>query len=338
MPPEDYTEDLYRAGIDMTNSDDEVSVVAYRADSENLNNRIVGTPIVTSAMQAISESRLRGVRDSLMDYNLSERRKEICSQLGIPSSLMINTSTTVAPTMTTSTFNSDVIGRYWIGATSGMATSSSSWPSGGSPAFSFAGEPPLPPKELTLEELKAWYDEVYDANEGMFAVCRHIKRDGVVTNKEWGFVNKYNTIVNPIIYEDIRFFTEGRAAVMRQGKWGFVSKNYPHLYISAEFQDVAAFSEDIVAVTRDGIKWLYIDDFGTRLTPTLYDECLPFKYGWGIVIIGEEWGMVNKKGQLVLNVIYDKVDVVMTEEGCINVLVTILGHVCVLDEDLSEIN
>jgi hypothetical protein len=80
------------------------------------------------------------------------------------------------------------------------------------------------------------------------------------TNGKWGFVDITGNEVIPMIYEKVRKFSEGFAAVKANDKWGFIDKTGKVL-IPFQYTDAYNFYEDFANVSRNGT-WLYIDKAG----------------------------------------------------------------------------
>ena len=80
-----------------------------------------------------------------------------------------------------------------------------------------------------------WGRGFYDENGWFY--------DGLARAKErrgkWGFVNKYDTVAVPFIYDRVFDFYEGLAGVQRNGKWGYIDIH----------------GNEVVPVIYDGLDW-----------------------------------------------------------------------------------
>jgi hypothetical protein len=85
-------------------------------------------------------------------------------------------------------------------------------------------------------------------------------------------------------------------------KWGF--RYGDEIVIAAQFEDLHVFSEGRAAVKLDG-KWGYVDENGETKVPFLYDEAEDFEEGLAAVARGETWGVVNLSGKLVIPTTFD---------------------------------
>ena len=92
-------------------------------------------------------------------------------------------------------------------------------------------------------------------------------------------------------FKDVKFFSEGLAAVRIGSQWGFVDKTGT-VRISPQFSDADWFHEGVAAVAIDG-KWGYIDKRGTLLTPLQFDKGRTFSEGLAPVKVGNKWGYVG---------------------------------------------
>ena len=82
---------------------------------------------------------------------------------------------------------------------------------------------------------------------------RNLKKSG----KLYGFVDREGNWSIPPNYEDAYPFSEGMAAVCRDGKWGFIDAEGT-VRIPFEYEDARPFSEGIAAVQADGL-WGFIN-------------------------------------------------------------------------------
>lgn len=73
------------------------------------------------------------------------------------------------------------------------------------------------------------------------------------TQRHWGFVNDTGELVIPMIYDDVREFSMGYAAVKRGNDWGFIDESGTEV-IPSQFLRVGDFS-------RSNNAWAMTDDF-----------------------------------------------------------------------------
>jgi len=145
------------------------------------------------------------------------------------------------------------------------------------------------------------YSYVEDFNDGYATVYddrgeHKIEKDGslYITPKEYegkyGYV-EYDEfpyiatdVVIPFIYENAKEFSEGFAAVQKDGKWGYINKKgkliCPFIYDEAE-----RFSEGLAAVKKDR-RWGYINDKGELAIPLWFADAKPFSDGLAAVTKG----------------------------------------------------
>ena len=102
--------------------------------------------------------------------------------------------------------------------------------------------------------------------------------------KSAGFINKSGQLVIPLIYQDARKFSEGLAAVKKNGKWGFINKSGT-MVIPAVYDFAGSFSRDLAEVAKlekdedgyESAKWGYIDKKNNLVIPFKYDETKEFR-------------------------------------------------------------
>ena len=143
----------------------------------------------------------------------------------------------------------------------------------------------------------------------------------VLVADKWGFIDKTGktvavnfyylsayiltpTILNSVypnvfcVYDEVRGFSEGLAAVKLGTKWGFIDKT-GKMVINAQFNYAWPFSEGLAAVLVDD-KWGFIDKTGKMVIDPQFNYALSFRQGIAKVRVGNKWGYyINNKGEFV---------------------------------------
>jgi hypothetical protein len=113
------------------------------------------------------------------------------------------------------------------------------------------------------------------------------------------------------IYDNVYDFSEGLAAVKKDGKIGFIDTDgrevIPCMYEmrgegGIEYINKTRdyeFSEGLVAVKLGG-KWGYIDRENNMVVDAIYDYALPFYNGYAVVIRAKKCGIINRLGEEVV--------------------------------------
>ena len=92
-------------------------------------------------------------------------------------------------------------------------------------------------------------------------------------------------------------FSDGVAAVKRDGKWGWIDKT-GRLFLPP-LSSPPNFHEGLSSFERDG-KWGYMDTKGTVVIQPEWEEAGEFSGGYAGVKRGGKWGGIDKTGRLVL--------------------------------------
>jgi len=133
---------------------------------------------------------------------------------------------------------------------------------------------------------------------------------------KWGFCNDEKKLIIPCIYESVRCFQEGRAAVMKGGLWGAISEDgqeiIPCIHEPSKKINPLMFSEGL-AVFSVQEKYGYLDPFGNVVIPPTYEFGGWFTEGLACVSKNYLKGFINTSGELVINYRYD--DVTSFENG-----------------------
>ena len=87
------------------------------------------------------------------------------------------------------------------------------------------------------------------------------------------------------VYEWVEHFSEGLAAVKKDGKWGFIDTHGREV-IPAAYSRVEAFREGLAVVQKEQL-WGYMDTSGSLVIPCMFQYAGPFKNG--IACVGKDW-------------------------------------------------
>ena len=121
-------------------------------------------------------------------------------------------------------------------------------------------------------------------------------------------------------------FSEGLAAVMKDGKIGFINKNnevvIPFQFDCAETYDLYStgflFKEGYCVMTNAEGKVGLIDTSGKWVVEPIYDEiCAPQEGGSRVVYNGKKYGLLDKSLNLIYEPVYDEVDNMFVKGGYI---------------------
>ena len=108
-------------------------------------------------------------------------------------------------------------------------------------------------------------------------------------------------------FDDVCNFSEGFAAVKKDGKWGYINTK-GELIIECKFDYVRDFKEGFAAIKKYGKygmygKWGYINTKGEQIIECKFDDVRDFYEGFAPVQKDDRWGYINTKG---CPVIFDK--------------------------------
>jgi hypothetical protein len=121
-----------------------------------------------------------------------------------------------------------------------------------------------------------------------------------------GFVDTNGRVIPPD-WEDTSYFSGGRAAVRRNGKWGFIDKT-GNIVIDLEWDRAGPFSEGLAPVAKDG--WCgFIDLAGKLVVPLEWKQVSFFSGGMAAVSRNRKSGFINSTGTVTVPVEWDLLDV-----------------------------
>lgn len=113
----------------------------------------------------------------------------------------------------------------------------------------------------------------------------------------YGYVNLDGKTAFSETFERAMPFSEGLAAVRKEGKWGYIDPN-GNMAIEAKFSDAKSFSEGLAAVLLPReLRYCYIDAEGNEVIAPNYEEAGPFQDGIAIVTRGPETRLLDMSGE-----------------------------------------
>ena len=128
-------------------------------------------------------------------------------------------------------------------------------------------------------------------------------------NGKWGYIDKTGKVVIPYIYDGAYGFNEGLTRVQKDGKWGYIDKTGKAV-IAFTYDDAYGFNDGLARVKKNG-KWGYIDKTGKLIIPCEYDDEYwdnnnGFNEGLSAMRKNGKWGYIDKTGKAVIPFIYDE--------------------------------
>lgn len=130
----------------------------------------------------------------------------------------------------------------------------------------------------------------------------------VVRGEQTGFADKKGDIKIEAQFEDARPFSNGLAAVKKDGAWAYI--NTSGKVIIEGYLDAFPFRDGraVVGVKTDaGKRYRHIDREGLSITGELYSEALPFSEGTAAVRTGQAWKLLSTDGSVIKSVAFEEV-------------------------------
>ena len=111
----------------------------------------------------------------------------------------------------------------------------------------------------------------------------------------WIFIDRQGQRISKRVYDKVKGFKDGMAAVLNYRKWGYINNEGIEI-IPIEYTDVLSFSESLAGVRLDNA-WGYIDKNGEIVIKFIYDEVSDFYDSIARVKKGSKYHIINKKGE-----------------------------------------
>ena len=99
-------------------------------------------------------------------------------------------------------------------------------------------------------------------------------------------------------YDTVLAYSEGRAAVKKDGRWGYIDRNEREI-VAPQYQDAWPYREGRAAIKKDG-QWGYLDANGKEAVKPVYDRAWPYENGRAIVEKGGRRYTIDLSGNEIL--------------------------------------
>ncbi|MEO1435746.1 MAG: WG repeat-containing protein [Bacteroidota bacterium] len=145
---------------------------------------------------------------------------------------------------------------------------------------------------------------------------------GSLSKGKMGYIDQNGLLIILDMYERARDFSNGLAAVRKNGLWGFIDPLGSSI-IEPTYVSVGQFSEGYCSVVNEAGQVGYIDQLGNWVLPPVYLEALEFHNGRACVLgkasdQSEAWGVINTDGEPIVGfggIANDRIDLPMYAEG-----------------------
>ena len=121
----------------------------------------------------------------------------------------------------------------------------------------------------------------------------------------WGFMNSQGELVIDAIYDDAGPFSEGLAAVNKNGKWGFIDRQ-GQMVIDPAYKSAWAFHEGFARVQPFDSSDQFINRRGISMPADNWSAADDFSDGRARVKVGNSFGYVDTSGNLVIQPLFTR--------------------------------
>ncbi|HUR29863.1 MAG TPA: WG repeat-containing protein [Saprospiraceae bacterium] len=121
----------------------------------------------------------------------------------------------------------------------------------------------------------------------------------------WGFINLEGKLVIEADFDDVGPFSEGIAAVNKNGKWGYINTT-GEMIIEPVYKSAWAFHEGFARVMPFDGPDQFINRTGKVMKADNWSAADDFSDGRARVKVGNSFGFVDTSGQLIIQPIYTR--------------------------------
>ena len=121
----------------------------------------------------------------------------------------------------------------------------------------------------------------------------------------WGFINEKGELVIEARYDDAGPFSQGLAAVNKDGKWGYINQK-GEMVIDPVYKSAWAFHEGYARVLPFDGPDQFIDSKGKAIPAENWTAADDFSNGMARVKVGNSFGYIDSQGKLVIPPIFTR--------------------------------
>lgn len=167
----------------------------------------------------------------------------------------------------------------------------------------------------------AIYDTITGFRDGVAQVSL-VGPDGQLLH---GLMDADGRLIASPQFAHIRPLRDGLWAVEKDGKWGFIGKDFGegNYSVAPQFDKVGPLGDGNVPVGvigQDGkMKYGFVDQSGRPINNESYDRVFPFQNERAAVQVGQKWGVIDQNGNTVVPPAYDRIDARASSQGTMTI-------------------
>lgn len=161
---------------------------------------------------------------------------------------------------------------------------------------------------VKLQEGYTFYNLETNQIEGLFFDNIEKFSDGLAAvekDGKWGYVDEKGNLIIQYKYEKASDFSSGYAIVEENEKKGIIDAS-GKWQKTLDIEEYGELSEDRVAVKNEE-KYVFVDLEGKPITNFEYEDYNIFYDGLAAVQVDEKWGFINKDGEIVIDCVFSEV-------------------------------
>ena len=138
------------------------------------------------------------------------------------------------------------------------------------------------------QPLSKQYDTIISTGKKLALVKRHHK---------WGVINNKGAEIIPVNYRQIAFDDENIRAKITDSHPSWVLFDfYGYQRSKLRYDSIGHISEGRIAIMRNN-RWGYLNRYGVEVIPPVYDQVSPFTQDRAVVTLHGEDGVINRQGK-----------------------------------------
>ena len=139
----------------------------------------------------------------------------------------------------------------------------------------------------------------------------HEGRVAVYKDGKWGYIDKQGKLIIPYLYCYVGNFSSGLATVLSDEKFGAINRN-GDIIIDFHYEHLGNFKEGLATFRlTDDSRLGYINTKGKVVIAPIWNAALDFSEGLAAVAMGDDenskWGFIDSTGKVIIEPQYDEV-------------------------------